>query len=292
MSRCGCGTDCQCLIAGTSPVVVTGAGTATAPYVISLGPEQCDTVMDCVGDHLAPTIQLTAGGLLAVTPSTNAGNSLATGSDGKLFVAASTQGGIIPANTATVHMTGTGIAGAELRADAVVSPKTPNSLTARSDGLYVDPHYQGGETTIVLTNASSVTKSVTFPRAFAAKPVMSVNLNDAPGTSAMMIARAINQTATGFMAFADHDTLTTTSVGLDWIAVDRTTATGFGGLTATRAATSAGFHIVTATCTNVGCPKQGVAVPEIWVPDDPAAWGFEGVFCGVCGVEITDLVPA
>lgn len=51
-----------------------------------------------------------------------------------------------------------------------------------------------------------------------------------------------------------------------------------------------GWHTVTATCHNDPCPQSGVAVPDVLIPDDPAAWGWQGVACGACGADITDLV--
>lgn len=51
-----------------------------------------------------------------------------------------------------------------------------------------------------------------------------------------------------------------------------------------------GWHLVTATCRNEGCAKNGEAVPDIPVPDVPEDWNFNGVQCGACRQMITDLV--
>jgi len=50
-----------------------------------------------------------------------------------------------------------------------------------------------------------------------------------------------------------------------------------------------GFHYATAICHNPACPNDGVPVPDLAIPDDPAAWGWQGVTCGACGAEITDI---
>lgn len=52
----------------------------------------------------------------------------------------------------------------------------------------------------------------------------------------------------------------------------------------------AGWHLVTATCRNEECQKNGEAVPGIAVPDVPEDWNFNGVQCGTCGQAITDVV--
>jgi hypothetical protein len=144
-----------------------------------------------------------------------------------------------------------------------------------------------GRTAVNSAGAGSLTKSLTFPVAFAAQPSISTNLTLAVGTNSGWTSRAINGTATGFTMFA-AGTASSWSGNIDWAAYElNTTVTALVG---PRAAGPQGWHYVIATCWTLGCPKSGEPVSGLLVPDDPEFWGWAGIVCGACAEPITDVV--
>lgn len=74
MARPGCGGGCNCLLANGTCTAVTGSGTAGDPFIISVDIAVGDNGLEC-GPSGA-----------AVVPSTDAGNLLDFGTDGRLLV--------------------------------------------------------------------------------------------------------------------------------------------------------------------------------------------------------------
>lgn len=88
MARCGCAGSCSCVIQGASPVAVTGNGSPQQPYIISLGFDGetgCAAITACVAENLGPGLVYDdASGEIQVALSSDAGNTLTFGTDGKL----------------------------------------------------------------------------------------------------------------------------------------------------------------------------------------------------------------
>lgn len=83
-------------------------------------------------------------------------------------------------------------------------------------------YMQAGTATVGFTTLSSTTVSVTFPIAFSAAPVVTVNIASQAAATAGWIARAVAVTATGFtlyLAATDGATDTWTNVAVGWVAV-------------------------------------------------------------------------
>ncbi|MEU9576329.1 hypothetical protein [Streptomyces chilikensis] len=129
-------------------VTVTGAGTAADPYVVAADAPSCDEVRPCfsAGDGAAYD---PATGMISARPSTDAGNSLAFGTDGGLLVPAAEATALQAADTTTVDttITGTGTAADPyvVEADVIVAPE-PNGLEATANGLLVAPSADAGNT--------------------------------------------------------------------------------------------------------------------------------------------------
>lgn len=87
MGRCGCSSDCSCSVVAGDGVTVEGNGQPGTPYVVSTGGgEFCAQVGSCVC-----TMATTGTGIdctpasLSVLPSSDAGNVIVNGSDGRLY---------------------------------------------------------------------------------------------------------------------------------------------------------------------------------------------------------------
>ncbi len=176
----------------------------------------------------------------------------------------------------------------QIHADLNTLQTSVNALQASLDTAKTTiPNVQTGPLGITGTNVSSATGSATFNRAFPSAPIVVVNLAASAGTSKVWAARAIvvSVTAvTGWLFTSDGSVATSLATTLGYIAA---LGSSVGPTRDARAAE--GWHEVTGTCHTPGCPKEDEAVPHIYVPDDPIEWGWSGVTCGGCGVEITDL---
>lgn len=144
-----------------------------------------------------------------------------------------------------------------------------------------------GRTSVNSGGVGSITKTITFPTAFAAQPAISTGITSAVGTNSGWTSRAINGTASAFTMFAAGTAASWTGT-IDWQALELNTTVS---LLAAQQSAPDGWHYVTATCANPECPNHGQPVTGILVPDDPEFWGWAGVVCGQCGEPIEDLVP-
>lgn len=111
MPRCGCSSDCSCSVVAGDGVTIEGNGQPGTPYVVSVGGDACGPIMDCVCDaaDAGMGVDCTAS-TLSVLPSTDAGNVIVTGSDGRLY-AGDTPGPppptpIVQSDTVGVPLTG------------------------------------------------------------------------------------------------------------------------------------------------------------------------------------------
>lgn len=89
MARCGCGSaSCACSVVAGDGIVVTGNGTPGSPYTVAASEDaDCPAVMDCVCDAVENGQGLDCNtNTLSVLPSTDLGNELVFGSDGRLYV--------------------------------------------------------------------------------------------------------------------------------------------------------------------------------------------------------------
>jgi hypothetical protein len=108
MSRCGCGsTVCSCAVAGGLGISVTGNGSASTPYIITLNLDTgdgaaCTEVMACVGSNLGPGLEF-VDNTLSVDISSDTGNMTDFGSDDGIY----TQATVVSGGTA-VTVTGNG----------------------------------------------------------------------------------------------------------------------------------------------------------------------------------------
>lgn len=87
-ARCGCSSACSCAVTGGEGVTVTGNGSPGSEYVISMSsPESCDVVAECVCAmaDAGTGVECVGAGALSALPSTDAGNVIVTGSDGRLY---------------------------------------------------------------------------------------------------------------------------------------------------------------------------------------------------------------
>lgn len=132
MARCGCGGgQCNCSVIAGPGVTVDGSGSTANPFVVSVEPPACEDVRGCfsAGDGLTYD---EATGQFGPDFSEDAGNSIALGSDGGLFV---------PVGSATVStdcgLTGDGSAGAPLAA-AVGTWDLPCDVTENAGQVYCD----------------------------------------------------------------------------------------------------------------------------------------------------------
>ncbi|KAA9379598.1 hypothetical protein F5972_08045 [Microbispora cellulosiformans] len=148
MSRCDCGTRCTCVITAGDGIAVDGNGSTSAPYVISTsgdGTVSCDEVRPCISS--GPGLDYDpATGVMGARPSTDAGNTLAIGSDGGLLVPPGAATALQVNDTPSVDLSlaGDGSAGAPYQVSAAVRlDATPpgggtNLLHSNADGLYVE----------------------------------------------------------------------------------------------------------------------------------------------------------
>jgi hypothetical protein len=172
------------------------------------------------------------------------------------------------------------------KATADTAKATADTATANLAKLPVKGY--AGRTNVNSAGAGSITKTITFPVAFAAQPAISTNLTLAVAGNSGWTSRGINGTASGFTMFAAGTAASWTG-NIDWQALELNTTVSLLSLPQSDA--PEGWHYVTATCTNPECPNHGQPVTGILVPDDPEFWGWAGVVCGQCGEPIDDLVP-
>lgn len=89
MSRCGCSSQCSCIVTGAGGILVTGNGSPSNPYVVTpVGedPAFCAAVGTCLAAIAGPgLIYSPASNQLQVKLSADDGNTLSFGSDGGLF---------------------------------------------------------------------------------------------------------------------------------------------------------------------------------------------------------------
>lgn len=163
------------------------------------------------------------------------------------------------------------------------------TMTATRSGI---PIVQTGSLSVAVNAATTSSTTVTFPRAFTAIPSAVANLNTGSGSSADWHPRMIGVSATAATLFLKGPSVTFT-FPCQWVAAlnpPTPIATGQQAPAPAPAPTiEEGWHLVTATCHTSGCPAEGTSVPNIAVPDDPAAWGWSGIVCGSCGQPINDL---
>lgn len=99
MARCGCGGTCNCTIAAGPGIIIDGNGSSAAPYVVTAD-VKCEDVRPCFS--AGPGVEYDpATGVIGADLSEEAGNNIAIGPDGGLFV---------PTGAATVT-TGCGLTG-------------------------------------------------------------------------------------------------------------------------------------------------------------------------------------
>jgi len=168
-------------------------------------------------------------------------------------------------------------------AEATARANADAALGVRLDRL---PVRIEAYTVDVPVNGTSAVKTVTFARAFASKPAVTVNLEEQIGESSGWYGRAISIGTTAFNMYVKGPTAAF-SANCQWIAAQYT-----GSQPAMVRATAAeeGWKSVTATCRHAGCPRDGVPTVGVLIPTDPQAWGWVGVECGACGQAITDVV--
>lgn len=148
---------------------------------------------------------------------------------------------------------------------------------------------QTGEYTAVINNTTTHSQTVTFAKAFTLAPSVLANIRAASALMVSWTIRATGVGTTGFTGILTGPSAQTYSPVINWLAALTPTTP----LTQVAAAAAVdGFHTVTATCHTPDCPSDGVAVPDLWIPDDPGAWGWTGVTCGACGQPIADLVAS
>jgi hypothetical protein len=89
VARCGCGSGtCNCSVQAGAGITVEGNGTPASPYVVSSEDVDlaCTDVMSCVCAAVQAGDGLTCSATtLSVQPSTDAGNQITVGSDGRLY---------------------------------------------------------------------------------------------------------------------------------------------------------------------------------------------------------------
>ncbi|MEF3119504.1 hypothetical protein [Streptomyces chrestomyceticus] len=88
MARCGCGSGgCACTLVAGANAHITGTGRAVDPYVISASapPSPCSQVRPCLSAGPGAAYD-PATGVVSARLSAAAGNNIATGPDGGLFV--------------------------------------------------------------------------------------------------------------------------------------------------------------------------------------------------------------
>lgn len=114
MSRCGCSSQCSCVVTGTGGIAVSGNGSPARPYVVmpvGNDPAWTAAVATALVDIAGPGLIYTpASGKMQVRISTDEGNTISFGSDGGLFDTGG--GGPAPESGVTVAgLPATGVAG-------------------------------------------------------------------------------------------------------------------------------------------------------------------------------------
>jgi hypothetical protein len=167
-------------------------------------------------------------------------------------------------------------------------PAQMKALADRVDALLHTgiPLVQAGSFNGGPTATTGYSLTITFPRAFTGLPTVVTNLNSGGGTTFSSATRAYGVSVTGFTFNTNSTTAVTFNASLQWLA----SITPSAPIAVVRM--EDGWHTVTATCHTPECPKNGIAIPGILVPDDPGPLGWTGINCGVCGQPITDIIPS
>lgn len=139
-SRCGCSGTCACVLTTDSSLTLSGNGSAASPWLLKVVPN-CTTTMNCVAANVTTPVTVTAG-KIGVKVSTDTNQALKLGTDGGLYVASASAGGVTIADTPTIDLAGTGQVGNPLTAawlGAAVSNTNNSGVQLNGTGTAADP---------------------------------------------------------------------------------------------------------------------------------------------------------
>lgn len=167
-ARCGCSSTCGCCLTAGSGISITGTGNTGNCYTIAASGTDCEAVQDCVGAAITAGTGATyndAGNSISVLPSTDVGNQIVQGGDGRLFVppAAFSTCEQIQDCIGTAVGNGQGITynDAADSFSVCLSADAGNAVVFGSDGCLYVPTSAAGGTVIQVTDTPTVDLTIT-----------------------------------------------------------------------------------------------------------------------------------